>query len=209
MGRTGTLTTSTIHAAATKVVAKSSATMISMNAPRVTSLSIAAAIPLLVASCSVGASSSDGGPTASDGATASTESVTEGTIPLGGTFTSSDEITLGISKPTSFKPSQYAYVKGQSAFAVIFKLTNGSTEPYEPTDTYATASAGGVECERGFDSQLGVDADPATAVLPGHSVSWKVGWGCDAATGSELLIEAEIHQLSPDSQRALFSGQLP
>ena len=71
---------------------------------------------------------------------------------------------------------------------------------------YTPASAGGVECERIFDTAKGVESEPSTPVLPGRSVSWKAAWGCNAPAGSEIVLAAKA-DLIGDS--AVFVGKLP
>ena len=126
---------------------------------------------------------------------------------MGGSVTFSNAVVVGTSPAVAYKPSEYASGKGARAFSTTIKVTNNSQEQYKPgSDVYTTASAGGRECDRIFDSAKGVESEPSTPVLPGRSVSWKAAWGCDAPAGSEIVLAAKA-DLVGDS--ATFTGKLP
>jgi len=126
---------------------------------------------------------------------------------MGGSVTFSDGIVLGTSAPAAFKASKYAAAEPGRQFVTTMTATNNSQENYVPSsDVYTTASAGGVECGRIFDSEKKIEIEPSTPVLPGRSVSWKAAWACEAPAGAELVLAAKSNVLG-DS--AVFVGTLP
>ncbi|MWV48310.1 hypothetical protein GRS96_03345 [Rathayibacter sp. VKM Ac-2803] len=126
------------------------------------------------------------------------------TVGFGETFTYTDGVTLSVSAPAEFTPTEYAAGADQ-AVNVVFTLTitNGSAQNLDPF-TYADVSSGGVEASRIFDTD-GVAGDistsPSTVILPGGTVTWKEAYS--------LTDPASIvMQLSPsfDYQDAIFTN---
>ena len=94
-------------------------------------------------------------------------------IPVfGETVTYSDGKSISVSTPAAFTPSETAMgqVEGQSYVVFEFVITNNSTENFDPTLVYATASSGGVEASGIFDTEQQVGFPPTTTVraCPSH-----------------------------------------
>lgn len=88
-----------------------------------------------------------------------------------------DGLTLGISAPEAFTPSQYAYTGSQpNNVKFTITITNTATEGYDPTLTFISASSGSQEAEQIFDTEGGLTLAPSTTILPGASVSYPVGF---------------------------------
>ncbi|KQQ06182.1 MULTISPECIES: DUF4190 domain-containing protein [unclassified Rathayibacter] len=126
------------------------------------------------------------------------------TVGFGDTFAYTDGVTLTVSAPEEFTPTEYAAGADQ-AVNVVFTLTiqNGSGQNLDPF-TYADVSSGGVEASRIFDTD-GVAGDistsPSTVILPGGSVTWKEAYSL--ADPASIVM-----QLSPsfDYQDAVFTN---
>lgn len=76
---------------------------------------------------------------------------------FGEVFTWDDEISLSVSEPTVFVPSEYSYglVDGQTAVVFTFVVTNGSDNVVDPM-TFVSLASGG------FPSASIMDADDGT-----------------------------------------------
>jgi hypothetical protein len=86
-------------------------------------------------------------------------------------------VSLTLSAPVPYKPSKYAIVPaGTSPVVFAITLKNGGTEAFDPGMVYMTASSGEAEAQSVFDSPALVGG-PTTKLLPGKSVTWKVGFG--------------------------------
>lgn len=102
----------------------------------------------------------------------------DGTIPFGEVATYDDEVSVSVSVPGEYVPSEYAagMVEGQPVLAFEFVITNGSNEPFDPTTVFATMSSGGVEASGVFDTENSVGFPPSTSVLPGQTIKWVQAW---------------------------------
>jgi hypothetical protein len=88
-----------------------------------------------------------------------------------------DGLSLGISAPAPFTPSEYALGGTQpSNVKFTITLTNTGDEPYDPTLTYITASSASQEAEGVYDSEANLGGAPSTTILPGASTSYEVGF---------------------------------
>ncbi|SMH49653.1 hypothetical protein SAMN06295885_3374 [Rathayibacter oskolensis] len=126
------------------------------------------------------------------------------TVGFGEALAYTDGVTLSVSAPTEFTPTEYAAGNDQ-AVDVVFTLSiqNGSDENLEPF-TYAEVSSGGVEASRIFDTdgEAGdISTSPSTVILPGGSVTWKEAYS--VADPASIVM-----QLSPsfDYQDAVFTN---
>lgn len=97
----------------------------------------------------------------------------------GAGFTYDDGITLTITAPEAFTPSEYAFTGTDWPAYIRFDitLTNGTDVPFDPAGAYGTLSSGGQEGEAVFDTDNGLDGTPMTPVLPGKSITWSEGYG--------------------------------
>lgn len=100
---------------------------------------------------------------------------------FGEVVTYEDGLSVSLSAPTQFTPTEYAQgvVEGQTPMIFKVVLTNGTEEPVDPY-TYVTVSSAGAES--GIIGDFGnpevgdVGGFPTTAVLPGQTVEWLVGF---------------------------------
>lgn len=98
---------------------------------------------------------------------------------LGAAMTWEDGVSLSVSEPVAFTPTEWAAGVDQAnqvAFTLV--LTNGSGEILEPM-TYSRVSSGGVEASQIFDTDNPVGnmiGSPTTAILPGQTVTWVEGF---------------------------------
>jgi hypothetical protein len=97
----------------------------------------------------------------------------------GAGFTYDDGITLTITAPEAFEPSEYAFTGTDWPAYIRFDitLTNGTDAPFDPAGAYGTISSGGQEGEAVFDTDNGLNGTPTTPVLPGKSITWSEGYG--------------------------------
>jgi hypothetical protein len=87
-----------------------------------------------------------------------------------------DGLGLSVSAAQPYTPSEFA-ATGDAPHNVMFniKVTNNTPEPYTPS-VWGTLASGGAEATQIFDSANGLVGGPSTAVLPGQTVEWVVGF---------------------------------
>ncbi|MBO3102568.1 hypothetical protein [Cellulomonas fengjieae] len=96
----------------------------------------------------------------------------------GQTMTYADGLALTVSQPTGYTPGEWAAgTEGHTNF-VTFDVTvmNGTSQPYDPLLLMTGATSGGVAASEVFDSEV-LGTRPDAAILPGQTVTWKVGYG--------------------------------
>lgn len=110
------------------------------------------------------------------------------TVRFGTTYEWEDGLTATVSKPTKFTPSPYAAAEGKFKTHVMFTITvkNGTKEKI---DLFAgpNVSSGDTEGGAVFDTDKGLEGTPNTAILPGRSVKFKVGFGVKDA--NDIVME--------------------
>lgn len=115
-----------------------------------------------------------------------------------------DGVQVTISEPESYTPSEYAAATDDFTdyLRFVVKLKNDGSDVYDPTMFMLSASSGGVEARRIFDSSNEVGSAPSTKVLPGKSIRFAVAFGVNDP--SEVLVE-----LSPgyDYDSVLFQAE--
>ncbi|WKK72894.1 DUF4190 domain-containing protein [Rathayibacter oskolensis] len=126
------------------------------------------------------------------------------TLGFGETLTYTDGVSLSVTAPTEFAPTEYASGADQAVNVVFtFTIENGSDQNLDPY-TYAAVSSGGVEASRIFDIDNAVgdiSTGPSTVILPGGSVTWQEAYSLTDPASIVL-------QLSPsfDYQEAIFTN---
>jgi hypothetical protein len=86
-------------------------------------------------------------------------------------------LTLGLSAPEAFTPSEYAYTGSQpNNVKFTVTITNTSAKGYDPSLTFITASSASQEAEQIIDIEGGITGSPSTTILPGASTSYTVGF---------------------------------
>lgn len=94
---------------------------------------------------------------------------------FGETITFSDGLSLSVSTPSDYVPSDTSVgaVEGQASVVYEFVITNGTAENFDPTLVLATASSAGTEAEGIFDVGNNIGFPPNTAVIPGATIKWQ------------------------------------
>lgn len=144
--------------------------------PRIPSAASAALLAsLLLAGCSTPTDTTP--PPAANSKEPSPEAPQQdGTVAFGESYAYEDGVTLTVSAPEPFEPSEFA--SGTDlAHQVIFTytVTNGSNETLD-AGAYITASSGGVEAIPIYDTEQEVSFDPSTSILPEQSITWRRAW---------------------------------
>lgn len=94
---------------------------------------------------------------------------------LGEAFTYTNNVSISVSTPVPFQPTEYANGADQANQVLFtFVITNGTDKPLEPT-VWATVSSGGAEGSPIID--VGNEAGqtsfgPSTTILPGQTIEW-------------------------------------
>lgn len=179
---------------------------------RITAVLAAAAATLLLAGCMSPVAESSP-PTASSSPAAKpdpspsfAESPEEeddkpGTLPFGDAVTYEDGVSISVSAPTSFTPSEYAAgVEQANQILFSFTITNDSDANLQPS-AYSRLASGGAEASMIFDSENGAGSGPSTVLLPGQTVTWTEGYS--VADPASLVL-----QVSPsfDYADAIFTN---
>lgn len=120
-------------------------------------------------------------------------------LPLvfGETATWDNNVSISVSEPVAFQPTEYAagMVEGHTSVVFEFVLTNNSGENYEPL-IYNTATSGGVDAPGIFDVEKGIDFAPTTVVLPGKTIKWKEAYSVADASDITLEVSAGFEYAS-------------
>jgi hypothetical protein len=152
------------------------------------------ALALLFTGCSTPASSTPDPKASSASTPVEEEPVVETpTNPaFGETVSFPDGISLSVSAPAEFVPSELAAgaVEGQPSVVFEFVITNNSEENFDPTIVYATASSGGVEAPGIFDTSENVGFPPTTAILPGQTIKWNQAFS--TADPAAITLEVSV-----------------
>lgn len=97
---------------------------------------------------------------------------------FGETFTYSDGVTLTVSKPVRFKPTESAAGAEGGGVPVKFTITvvNATSKPMDASDFYASVQSGDGDAEEVYDGDNGLNGSPETKVLPGRQAKWQAGF---------------------------------
>ena len=97
----------------------------------------------------------------------------DGINAFGETVTYDDGLSLSVSTPAPYQPTEMAAgaVEGHTSLAFEFVLTNNSSENVEPL-VFGSATSGGVEAPGVFDTSNGISFPPSTVLLPGQTIKW-------------------------------------
>lgn len=123
-------------------------------------------------------SMSDTNTSASASASEDSHSTDSGTGKIGGTYTWDDGVSVTVSQPKAFKPTESAAGNDDKSLKNFEKYTvtikNDSDEPVDPAMFTMTGNSGGKEAERIFDT--GISSLPSTKIQPGKSLSFDVAY---------------------------------
>jgi len=157
-------------------------------------LALSLALAFTMSACSDNGTVEKGGAESSAAETsAAAESTAEASneLQFGDKYTYENGVSLSISKPADYTPSESAAIMGDTGNdAVVFDVTihNGSGEDYDPSLAYFTASSDGEEAEQIFDSAKKVGDSPTTTVKDGKSIKFKIAFG--VADKSDITMDA-------------------
>lgn len=115
----------------------------------------------------------------------------DGQLKFGKSFTWDDGITITVSKPKVFTPSQYSKIKGAKTH-VRFDVTvvNKSDNTLDLTLAYITLQSNNQEAEQVFDSAKGLKGSPSTKLLKGREAKWAVGFG--VVNANDLVMDVAL-----------------
>lgn len=170
---------------------------------------IVVATALLLAGCAGGSATSPSG-SASDSTT--NANVAPPQIPLPGSFTSPDNITLTMGAPTAAELNRtYDPPPASNKFFVVtLETKNGSATPYMAYQPISAATSE-ADCKTAFDSAAGIEGGPKTDMLPGEARTWKAAFSCPAKPGTPIRIQTWVGQPGSNKTytRVLFTGTFP
>lgn len=145
----------------------------------IVAVAVVAVLAFILTGCAVTPQAKASDPEASQAATpedtvAPPAPEDDGVNAFGETFTWADNVSISISAPAPYTPTEYAAgtVDGQETVVFEYVLTNNSDKNLEPL-IWATASSGGVEASGVFDVEAGLDFAPTTVLLPTQTIKWK------------------------------------
>ncbi|HEY0214859.1 MAG TPA: DUF4190 domain-containing protein [Cellulomonas sp.] len=113
-------------------------------------------------------------------------------------FLYEDGLQVTIGAPQPYTPSEYAYGTdgGSSYVSMVVTIVNGSTENFDPTLFYTSASSAGAEATELFDGEA-LAGSPQTPVLPGGTVSFTIGYALNDPAA--IVLEVEPSMFTYDS----------
>ena len=98
---------------------------------------------------------------------------------FGDTYTWPDGLSITISQPEEFTPSEYMGdiydLEAGTPIKFIVTATNGTDTDLEAFSIDTQMSSGGKQSEAIFDSEAGIDM-PTVTILPGNSLEWSIGF---------------------------------
>jgi hypothetical protein len=105
-----------------------------------------------------------------------TEPEDTGPARFGQSYTYTDGITVRVTKPKPYTPSEYAAVGRGAPIMFDVILVNETRKPFDPSLALVSVQSGNREAEEIFDSEKGLDGTPQTKVLPGREARYTVGF---------------------------------
>lgn len=96
--------------------------------------------------------------------------------PFGSSWTWDDGLSITVSKPKDYKPSEYSGQEGYTKY-VMFDVTlvNKSTKAWDPSIFFATLQSGNEEAPEIYDSAKLKDR-PSTKLLKGREVTFQIAF---------------------------------
>jgi len=156
---------------------------VAVNRSRTASVAMSALfVGVALAGCAPDAptpTNADSGPGIAGAPSETPDSTTDldGTIvaQLGSGYTYADGLSIAVSRPKRFSPSETAVgVEAKKATALFeLTLTNKTERNVDPNLITVTASSGGVEASGVFDAEKRIGGAPQTTVRSGKSITWK------------------------------------
>ncbi|AFV88597.1 MAG: hypothetical protein SOH99_03070 [Acidipropionibacterium acidipropionici] len=108
---------------------------------------------------------------------------------FGGAFAYQDGLSVTVSAPKDYQPSEYSSDEGRFDTYVKFdvRVVNNTGKPWDPGMFNATVQSDNEEGEQIFDSEGGLDGAPSTKLLNGREVRFTVGYG--VANPKDIVME--------------------
>jgi hypothetical protein len=124
---------------------------------------------------------------------------------FGQRVTFDDGLAVEVTAPQLYQPSRYAAGHdGDRAVRFDITVVNGSREPYDAVTTMVSATHGGRQVSRIFDSANGGSENPTGTVLPGKSTTFTIALSLSEDVG-DLQLEVNPGFLG---EPAIFTGQV-
>ena len=100
-------------------------------------------------------------------------------------------MTITVSKPKKFKPSEYNEVKGAKAY-LKYRVTvvNKSSKALDLSLTYMSVQSSNKEAEQVFDSENGLEGSPSTKLLKGRESEYDIGFA--VADPKDVVMEIAL-----------------
>lgn len=115
------------------------------------------------------------------------------TLTFGQPYRWEDGMVVTLGKAQTFKPTKTAALSatGPAARYITFEvtMTNGTGQNYAASSTVFGATFAGADAERVFDSASKVLGPPMTDILPGKTVTFRVGFAIATKEAGELQVE--------------------
>jgi hypothetical protein len=110
---------------------------------------------------------------------------------FGQTKTFEDGLTVTVSAPVEFKPSNYA-AASRAPFYVKFEVTlhNGTGTTFDPSFFSASLQSGSTDEEEVYDSGKGIGNAPDTKLLDGRDAVFWIGYGAEDTT--DLVLDVSV-----------------
>lgn len=96
---------------------------------------------------------------------------------FGETYTWENGLSVTVSQPEPFEPSEYAAVgDGDNHISFDVTIVNGTGENYDPAIFNTTMQSGNTEASQIFDSESGLGGSPSTTLLADREAIFTVGY---------------------------------
>ncbi len=108
-------------------------------------------------------------------------------VPFDGTFAWEDGLSVTVSAPTPFTPSEYATTAAPAHLGFTVTITNNTGTIYEPAMFSMGGQSGSTEAEEVYDSESGLTGTPYVGLLDGRQAVFTVGFG--VADPADVVLE--------------------
>lgn len=115
----------------------------------------------------------------------------DGQLEFGQSYTWVDGLSVTITKPKPYQPSEYAYVGERGGKPMRFTVTivNETGAVFDPSMAYMTMQSGNEEAEQIFDSEAGMNGSPSTKLLDGREAKFDIAFA--VKNPADLVLEFE------------------
>ncbi|WZH52917.1 MAG: hypothetical protein PIR53_02730 [Nocardioides alkalitolerans] len=116
---------------------------------------------------------------------------------FGQAYTWDNGLTVTVSAPEQFQPSEYAFVEGEGTpLKFTITVVNNTGDNYEPVGDYITLQSGNAEAASIYDMETLSDT-PSTVLLDGREIVYSIGFM--AADPADLVMEFQPSDYALDS----------